>query len=509
MTLKPKSRISDAAAFVLQGNNKEVLVRESVRLVSLTESALDANTNRLSLRIEGEILGREAGVDLTASRSSHVVIGQRGLVQGGLGGIGLGQGENTLINRGVILGGSLGIVIEDPSQTRIVNDGLIACQGSDPAELGVAVLAGGGTDLDMLNRGRIFSLETAILATEGDDRLVNQGRITGDVFLGDGNDTIDNRAGIIVGDINMGEGDNVFRPGASAEIVANDGRLTVIFGGKGAVKVFLDNSGTNTGRAKGDAYEAVAKLIGSEADDVIVDGGGSERLEGGKGNDKIEGGENLDTLLGGAGNDTLSQLQGSGADQMFGGDGRDLIEGAGGAESLFGGAGKDSLSGNENQDQLFGGDGNDSLSGGDDQDQLFGGKGQDSLFGGQDQDTLNGGAGVDMLRGDLGNDVFVFASLAEAGDIIADFRQAIGNFDRIQIKASGFGGDLALGQLEESRFLASTNNRAGDADDRFILRESDKTLWFDRDGTGTRFKSVLVADLQDDAILNAGLIDII
>jgi hypothetical protein len=51
-------------------------------------------------------------------------------------------------------------------------------------------------------------------------------------------------------------------------------------------------------------------------------------------------------------------------------------------------------------------------------------------------------------------------------------------------------------------FDRGTDNLAGDANDRFIFRTTDKTLWFDADGSGTG-RAVMLADLQATAVVTA------
>lgn len=75
---------------------------------------------------------------------------------------------------------------------------------------------------------------------------------------------------------------------------------------------------------------------------------------------------------------------------------------------------------------------------------LTGTAGRDTLNGGAANDTLTGGAGRDSLRGGAGADRFVYTSVLDAGDVIADFELGI---DR-----------LAIGQL-----LASVGYAGGNA----------------------------------------------
>ena len=70
------------------------------------------------------------------------------------------------------------------------------------------------------------------------------------------------------------------------------------------------------------------------------------------------------------------------------------------------------------------------------------------------------------------------------------------------MQATGFGGGLVAGALAAGQFISRGDNLAQDADDRFIFRTTDQTLWFDIDGTGGVGPS-LIADLQAGALLTA------
>jgi hypothetical protein len=168
----------------------------------------------------------------------------------------------------------------------------------------------------------------------------------------------------------------------------------------------------------------------------------------------------------------------------------DSLGGRAGDEILRGGLGNDRLAGNGGRDLLRGGYGSDTLQGGGDIDTLRGGAGSDSLHGGAGRDGLHGGAGADT---------FVFPSATKGLDDILDFQ---GGLDRIRINDTGFGVDLREGILESRHFQARTDNVAQDADDRFIFRTGDKTLWFDTNGNAAG-ATTLIADLQSGAVLTS------
>lgn len=132
--------------------------------------------------------------------------------------------------------------------------------------------------------------------------------------------------------------------------------------------------------------------------------------------------------------------------------------------------------------------------------------GQDALFGGLGNDTLTGGNGKDALTGGFNSDAFVFGALAECGDTITDFAAALGNDDVIWITAAAFGGGLVAGALSLAQMQVSLDNVAVDTSVRFIFNSTDKSLWFDANGSAAGGLT-MVADLQANAAF--GIADIL
>ena len=133
--------------------------------------------------------------------------------------------------------------------------------------------------------------------------------------------------------------------------------------------------------------------------------------------------------------------------------------------------------------------------------------GTDTLGGGAGADFLIGGTGVDRLTGGTGNDVFQFHVVADGGDVITDFANAVGNNDSFRF-ATTMGGGLVAGALLASQFQSRADNLAQDANDRFIFRTTDQTLWFDSNGNGAG-GLVLMADLQAGAVVTSADIMIV
>jgi len=133
--------------------------------------------------------------------------------------------------------------------------------------------------------------------------------------------------------------------------------------------------------------------------------------------------------------------------------------------------------------------------------------GIDTLSGGSGADYLIGGTGTDRTTGGTGNDVFQFHVIGDGGDVITDFGNTVTSNDSFRF-ATTMGGGLVAGALLASQFQSRTDNLAQDANDRFIFRTTDQTLWFDSNGNGAG-GLVLMADLQAGAVVTSADIMIV
>ncbi|PZQ13029.1 MAG: hypothetical protein DI565_15285 [Ancylobacter novellus] len=122
-------------------------------------------------------------------------------------------------------------------------------------------------------------------------------------------------------------------------------------------------------------------------------------------------------------------------------------------------------------------------------DRIIGSDHVDFLYGWDGNDTLNGGGGADFLRGGAGADLFVIdvAAGPDAVDTIQDF--VVGE-DVVRLNAHGLGAN----RLGEKAFHVGTE--AADKSDRVIYDRDTGALYFDRDGSGTAFEAVKIAQLS-------------
>jgi Ca2+-binding RTX toxin-like protein len=259
---------------------------------------------------------------------------------------------------------------------------------------------------------------------------------------------------------------------------------------------------TNTGTITSENHA----ILGGESSDLITNSGtmtGIVDLAGG--NDVLDnrGGTILGDILGGTGNDLF--YLGTTAEDIDGGEGIDTLDlsavttgvtidltnpaankGSTAVGDIF--AGIEVILGTTRADVIVGDDG---------ANQFVGNGGSDNLSGGNGSDTLDGGKSKDILAGGSGADAFVFVTTQGGVDTIADFTSGQ---DQIRLEGSSFGYGTATGSVAASDFLISTSNMALDSSDHLIFRSTDSTLWYDKDGSGTK-AAVLVADLQDGATL--------
>ena len=247
-------------------------------------------------------------------------------------------------------------------------------------------------------------------------------------------------------------------------------------------------------------------LHGRNQPDTINGLGGNDDLYGAGGADLLRGGAGNDKLFGGNGNDIL--LPGAGADTIKGGIGTDTVSYADAGAAVFvnlfdnvatGGAAGDHFVSVEN---IIGSRFNDSMAvgpGG----RAFGGGGNDQL---QVSVSASSGAGG-ILRGDAGNDQLD----ADFNDALPDRlwlqydkgMDVIGSSftsgpDKFWISAREFGlpASSAGHALAANRFEYSTDFRASNPSIRLVYETDTQILWADKDGAGSHFHSVPVADFS-------------
>lgn len=365
--------------------------------------------------------------------------------------------------------------------TVVVNHGEIAAQWGYGVEFWRIDYGGfTGPGATLRNFGTITGGQGGFFGSSFDDILRNAGLIDGSVHTYFGNDVTSN-SGRVEGNFDLGWGnDSLHNTGTiQGDVSANDGDDQLI--NRGTLLGTVDLGAGN------DQFQNRFGLV----EGPILMGAGNDAFFGHAGQaENANGGDGAEDALYFTYGDTLTlALDGSLASK-----GAALGDEYVGFEWVYG-----TLSGN---DSILGDTLANLLSGRGGADSLDGGAGLDTLFGGAGADRLIGGSGADSLVGGLGNDVFVFQSLADFGDAIQDFGNVSGDNDRFELARSDLGGGLVAGVVAAALFRTRTDNVAQDADDRFVFRSTDATLWYDSDGNGVT-APVMVADLQTGAVVFA------
>lgn len=341
----------------------------------------------------------------------------------------------------------------------------------------------------------------------GNDTLL--GMADADTLLGGGgNDWID--GGTAIDQMEGGAGNDIFIADSASDVIieAAGGGIDTVYAMIAATLaaqvengiVGLTSGGSLTGNILSNQLSGgmgADRLTGADGHDTLLGSSGNDSLDGGTGNDSLNGGTGADTLRGGQGNDVfVIDHVGDSVIELAGG-GSDLVQSALNltlaAEvergQILGTLGR-SLIGNSLSNTLTGGAGHDNIKAM---------AGSDVLNGGAGKDTLAGGLGTDTLTGGFGADRFHFAAPSEGIDRITDFAAG----DKISIAVAGFGGGLAKGALAAQAFVVRADNVVQDANDRFIFRTSDHSLWYDKNGNAAGGLTA-VAVLSGSHILGAG-----
>lgn len=445
--------VSGVGTRLTLSDDGDVIVARSGVVVSDSAFGILGLGSNHSVLIEGTA-GGNTGISLgdqaALDQYAHVTVAPTGVVMGIYAAIEVRGIDQRIENLGFLTGDTYGILSYGMGAglSQILNDGRIVSGYAGIMRLGTeaVVIENAG-----LIRGNSASIAfSPVSAPDGAVTILNRGMLDGAVRLGDGADFVDTRQGQLIG------------------------------------QVFL-NGGND-------------RAFGSAADDELFGGTGADSLSGEAGNDYLDGGAGRDRLAGGAGDDTyvvdltsdvVIELAGGGIDLLLLYANDTLADHVENALNVGGGA--LAITGNALANRLEGSGGNDTLNGA---------GGGDRLLGNWGADRLRGGGGADRLYGGGGNDAFVFTARAEGGDIIADFHNTAGDNDGFRLAAAAFGG-LPTGVLAAGRFVTRlADNLAQDANDRFVFRQSDATLWFDANGNAAGGLT-MIADLQDSAAVTA------
>jgi Ca2+-binding RTX toxin-like protein len=301
----------------------------------------DNGVSNTHLIVKGHITGGTGNTDSGATLSGHhsdVKVTDSGVVEAGVG-ITLALGDQQLLNDGTVDGSHYGVWLQSIDQV-VTNfehisgnqNGILAGGMGDVSVLNetsaritsqnVAVQFNGSSDtISTLTNNGLIKGSLAFVSAWGDDIVINHGQMKGSIYMGEGDDTFDNRRGTVDHDI-QGEsgndtlitddanvhlqedsagGTDTVKSTVTYALTANVENLVLI--GKGGI----DGTGTGDGNS----------ITGNHASNKLIGLGGADTLDGGHGNDILKGGAGADTFIFAAkgGQDTISDFR-SGIDHV-------------------------------------------------------------------------------------------------------------------------------------------------------------------------------------------------
>lgn len=212
------------------------------------------------------------------------------------------------------------------------------------------------------------------------DNLNNTSQgLTGDFYLGAGDDTIVQNT--VIGIIDMGLGDDTVTFNGTLNELSG-----TIDGGQGSDTFIINFPAPNISIAIDMNVSGVLTLsdLGAPSGDTTTLEG-IENITAGDGDDDLRGDGEANTFIGNGGADTL--VGRSGDDILDGGAGDDILIGGNDADLILGGVNDDIIVGGRDNDNLQGGDGNDTF-------YQWNHNGANAGF----NDVINGGDGIDTLR---------------------------------------------------------------------------------------------------------------
>jgi hypothetical protein len=338
------------APYTIESTGKSYEVSKGVTLSSDTDTIINEYNAGTSNRIG--ILGRLKSTDdsfaiYSTGEATAITVAKSGTISASSTGIGLGGENQTLTNLGSISAGLYAISAEQEF-TRIINKGDLDSGDSGTA---IYITADTGSSNKVLNDGSItghngihwdeaygvltlgkhsiihvrdtavrhdsagdqytlttnngtIKAPTAYYAAEGNDSLTNNGKITGDIILGSGNDVFDSSKGVFKGTVWGQAGDDTYHISSARAVVREDI-------GDGSDDLFSSVSYTLAIDGEIEDFTLVGKAninaTGDNADNFIT---------GNKGNNILAGLDGIDYLTGGRGGDIFMMATGWGFDSI-------------------------------------------------------------------------------------------------------------------------------------------------------------------------------------------------
>jgi len=306
--------ISGTGVRATLASGDDVFVTANVVVASTDSTAIVGDGSGHRTEIYGTVLANFIGIDIGNSDddiNNVTVIREAGIVQqfsSGGAGIRMTGSGSVLDNRGKIYSPDFAVLMGSTGTgtTKIINTGLI-----EATEARAIVRFGATTEtISTINTGTIRGATASYDGKEGaigKDLITNNGKMFGDIILGGGDDSYNGTNGRLTGAVFGGVGNDTLRGG-------------------------VDNDKFNGG-------DGIDKLFGGNGNDTLNGDVGNDVLQGDAGNDILTGGSGIDTLYGGLGKDTLT----GGADKLYGGSGADTFVFRSVKESTVAASGRDTI----------------------------------------------------------------------------------------------------------------------------------------------------------------------
>lgn len=333
--------VSSGIAIDLVTANEYAYVAAGVTAGSENGTAIVVRADHNQIENFGSIVGLVGIVASGGAALNTRILNHAGASIYGFDGVGVGvQSGLQLYNDGLIHGLLHGVEVTDPgggNRSDIFNTGVIESLSNDA----IAHDGPGSAVLSVTNSGtiRAGSGQFAFYSYSANNRvdyIVNTGQITGQVYLGDGNDSIDTHIGKVAGNIGLGDGDDTAYGSAAADSI--DGGLgnDLIRGNAG--KDILDGGGGGNDIAdyREKTVPVSVALNGATVANVLVNLVAEDAIK------------NFEIVYGGSANDKLT---GDGlSNGLYGNNGNDVLSGGAGADLLRGGTGVDTATGGTTND---------------------------------------------------------------------------------------------------------------------------------------------------------------
>jgi Ca2+-binding RTX toxin-like protein len=287
------------------------------------------NTPDTTVTINGTVTvqGAQLAV-LVEGDQSEVIVGRSGLVSGGSG-IAIVGNQASIRNNGRIVCDVTAMTAIGGVGAELRNDGLISGENgmasfNDETSIvnskgavllvenfGIQIGSDAGVQNSIVNHGSILSNSFAVITSDGDETVINDGIMQGTVSLGAGNDRFDNRNGELDGSVIGGGGDDT--------LIVDDGDVALVEEAGGGNDVVR----STVSYTLSDNIEELFLL--GKADATATGNGRNNNVHGNSGDNTINGFLGADHLFGHKGKDELAGGLGADVFHFATGDGRDIL----------------------------------------------------------------------------------------------------------------------------------------------------------------------------------------